>query len=677
MKKLLTFFALLSSLYGVRAEGVQLLCRPLPDSIMLRWAPTDKQTWRLGNKYGYVVERYTILRGGKLLDGVERSILTTSPLKPQPLEVWEAHEDEKYVGIAAECIYGGGSGLPLTSPVAIGRRYQEEQNRFSFALYAADQSPLVARLSGLSLTDRSARRNEKYLYRVFIAQPNTFPPLDTTSAFTGISEHQPLPAPLELHAQWSNRQVLLSWNILYLGHIYNSYVVEKSTDSIHFAPLNDRAAVQLADEGVSPQYAYKTDSLPDNQSLWYYRVRGINAFGEMGPPCKAVSGHGRLPITQPPVIVSNEVVNNSSVALVWEYPEEMNPYIKGFNIYRSSSPTGLKRRICAASSTARSCVDTAPENSNYYAISVFDGEQELVSLQAVYAELVDSFPPAAPKGLMGTVDSLGMVYLSWTSNAESDLEGYRVYRANRSNAEFSLISPSVVRDTTFTDKVNIKTLTRQVYYQVRAIDLRQNHSAASAVLTLVRPDVIPPVAPRLLSVEAQQAGITITWIYSSSVDVARHHIYRRVNTDTVFTLLASIEKVDDAIRSTYVDKTLAAGNTYTYYLQAEDESGLFSPPSTQMQATVSAATTESVQLKVLPYSGKAKLQWTVKSPKKTIRIVIYRSMNGAPLQVYTSTAEGSFTDENLLMEVKYAYRIRAVYDDETESVLSNEVVVGK
>ena len=47
-------------------QSIGLISRPMPDSIMLRWAPTGPKVWRLGNQYGYQVKRYTILRDKKI-----------------------------------------------------------------------------------------------------------------------------------------------------------------------------------------------------------------------------------------------------------------------------------------------------------------------------------------------------------------------------------------------------------------------------------------------------------------------------------------------------------------------------------------------------------------------------------------------------------------------------------
>jgi hypothetical protein len=245
---------------------------------MLRWAAADKQAWDLGNQYGYIIQRYTILRNDSFLDNREHRFLSDNPVKPQPLHIWAQYKDsDKYVNIAAECIFGK-SEISASSPIAIANKYKEEQNRFSFALYAADNSPLVAKLSGLSFIDKTVQHNEKYLYTVHIAAPDSIK-TDTAFAFAGISEYQPLPKPLDLTAKWGDRSVLLSWNIKYLNHIYNSYIIEKSTDGKNYELISENASVQAADEGVTPEWGYRSDSLSDNETKFYYRIRGINDFG--------------------------------------------------------------------------------------------------------------------------------------------------------------------------------------------------------------------------------------------------------------------------------------------------------------------------------------------------------------------------------------------------------------
>ena len=657
-------------------ESVKLLVHPCAkDSVLLRWAPADKETWKSGNRYGYVVERYTILRKGELTDDKERLLLTPSPLKPAPIEVWEPYEDERYASIAAQCIFGE-SEITLISPTAIAKRYREEQNKFSFALYAADQSILAARLSGLYLADKTALPDEKYLYTVHVALPDSLP-RDTAFAFTGLSEFRPLPKPIDFSVQWENQRVLLSWNIFYLNHIYNSYIVEKSTDGKRYFPISDNATVQVADEDVEPEYAYRTDSLPDNRTLWYYRIRGVNAFGESGPPSDSIVGRGFLPITQTPVIIDKEVTDNKEIRLTWSYPEEMNEYISGFRLYRSSKPTGAKEKVYESKSPSeREFTDRHPGLTNYYVLSVFNEGTEKMSANTLYAELVDSIPPHPPTNLAGTIDSTGVVRLTWNKNTDSDIGGYRVYRSNRPDFEFLLVSPYSITDTYFIDSVNINTLTKHVYYRLRAEDLRLNQSDFGEILELKRPDIIPPVAPVIRQIVQQKTGLQITWLNSSSADVVRHHVYRKEVNDTIFQHLASLEK-PSGNQSVYADNSVQAGETYIYQIRAEDDSRLFSEPSSPVSQKAPGEVSEQIVLKKKEESNQVVLTWTIKSKKKPERVLIYKATGNEPMKLLGNSTEDSYTDNEIGSEQTCRYRIKVMYESGVFSELSNEVIVKK
>ncbi len=82
--------------------GIRMIARPSSDSIMLRWAPVNYESWQKGNKSGYVVERYTLYRNGAAVSGKRNQILTSQPLKPIDLDSWEKlSETDDNAGIAA------------------------------------------------------------------------------------------------------------------------------------------------------------------------------------------------------------------------------------------------------------------------------------------------------------------------------------------------------------------------------------------------------------------------------------------------------------------------------------------------------------------------------------------------------------------------------------------------
>jgi uncharacterized protein len=658
-------------------DEIQLLASPRQDSILLRWAPVNSNTWRLGNEYGYQIKRYTLLQGKKIPKEIPEIVLNSQPLKPAGIETWEKFADDKYMSIAAECIFGSTfKDVPTgASPSIAYKKYKEEKHRFSFALYAADQSILAATLSGLYFADKTAKSNEKYLYRVYINCPDSLA-VDTAYSFTGLSEYKPLPKPLELEAEWSDKVVNLSWNIQYLNHIYNSYILEKSEDGgKNYQKTSENATVQLADNGVSPQYMFKTDSLPDNKSTFYYRVRGISAFGETGPASDSVFGKGMLPITTAPVIVNYELINNEKIKLHWEYPDEMNEYISGFKIYRSSKPNSRKKLIYNGNKPEiREYTDNTPNFTNYYLISVYNQQKEKLSPIKTYAERVDSFPPAPPQNFTGKIDSTGKVWLRWDANIEEDISGYRIYRANNPKFEFMLISPAVISNTNFIDSINLKTLTKKIYYKVKAIDARQNQSAFSNLLSLSRPDIIPPVSPVLQNIADKNGKPEITWINSSSVDVASHHIYRKEKTDSLFNVIFSIPMEPNS-ETSYLDKLVEPGKEYVYYITAEDDSKLQSPPSKTGYFKVASDIIESIKLKKRTYTDRVKLSWNIKSEKLVERILVYRSVDNGDMHLYGNSIEDNFIDNKLSPEKTYSYYIKVIYTDGTSSALSNSVSI--
>jgi fibronectin type 3 domain-containing protein len=678
--RLFTFFIVLLFSYNAgfsQRAGVALLCSPRKDSILLRWAPTDQKVWKIGNQFGYTILRYTILKDKEIPKVFTSVKLTKEPLKPSPLAEWEPFSDDKYVAIAAECIFNDQfKGIKTGGdPFMAVKKYKNDIHRFSFALYAADQSIKAATLSGLYFADKSAQPNEKYLYKVFITTPDTTFRIDTATAFTGISEYQPLPKPLDFRADWGDKSVSLSWNFRYLKHIFNSYIVEKSDDGGKtYKAISDNATVQLADEGVSPELIFKSDTFINNDIIHYYRVKGVSAFGEQGPPSDSVFGKGIKPIVSAPVIKENIAINNKKIKLSWDYPADMNQYISGFRIYRSSKPKGRKSRVYESkSSEERTYTDSTPDITNYYLISVFNATKEKLSSIITYSELVDSIPPLQPKNVTGAIDSIGKVLIKWNRNKDKDIDGYRVYSSNNPKFEFILETPAVLKDTTFTDTINLKTLTSNIYYRVKAIDVRQNQSEFSEILTLKRPDIIPPVSPVIKTIEEQNGNITLTWVNSSSIDVAFHHIFRKEKNDTLFQEIAKFQRVDD-IRSTYIDKKVKSGKEYIYSVKAEDNSGLFSAPSKTVGCKT-AGIKESIKLTKREQTDRVKLLWNIKSDKKVVKILIYRSVDGSPLHLYDNSLDDSYFDTKLSPEKTYEYRIKAVYEDGSSSELSNTVKV--
>jgi hypothetical protein len=96
----------------------------------------------------------------------------------------------------------------------------------------------------------------------------------------------------------------------------------------------------------------------------------------------------------------------------------------------------------------------------------------------VCVTLVDTFPPAPPKGLTG-IASEGAISLIWDPSDESDLDGYLVLRGLPPGDRLTPITPAIIHETTFRDVVPAGT---RYIYAVQAVDKSGNISAASTTV---------------------------------------------------------------------------------------------------------------------------------------------------------------------------------------------------
>jgi fibronectin type 3 domain-containing protein len=88
---------------------------------------------------------------------------------------------------------------------------------------------------------------------------------------------------------------------------------------------------------------------------------------------------------------------------------------------------------------------------------------------------VDTFPPAPPKGL-SAVSTAGAINLIWEANAEADLAGYHVLRAQLPDTRLIRVTSTPIQDASFLD--NVQPGARFVY-AVTAVDKAGNISEPS------------------------------------------------------------------------------------------------------------------------------------------------------------------------------------------------------
>ncbi len=652
---------------------VQLKANVLKDnSVGLRWAVDEPIAWWKATKLSFVLKRYTVLRDKKMLIRPEEVVL--GQFKVAPVEKWkQAIETNNYIAIVAQAIFGESFEVQMSKNgnqiEQIANKSRELEQRFAYALMAADLDFEAAKLAGWGYVDTTVKKNEKYLYRITVnTQNNPSLKIDKGIASVALYEKQVLPAPQDFAGLFRDRTVLLSWDYRFIKKYYSSFYVERSDNQGRtFKKLGDLPIVDMNSKAnKSATSVTFVDSLPQNNKEYVYRVRGKTFFNEYGPYSKIMKGKGKKELKIGAQITFSDIAKDESILLKWKIDQVNHAEIKHFALLHSETDKEGSYKIVKnyIPSTQRQIVTKSLASSNYFKIRTIGFSEDFNDSFSVLLQPNDETPPAIPIDVKGRIDSLGIAHLSWKKNTEKDLMGYHVFRATKKAEEFVRITDIAIKTPFYKDTVQLKSLTTEVFYRIASIDKRYNQSKFSKLLTLKKPDVLIPQSPVFTDYKQEDGTIRLNFKRSFSKDVALHQLYRiklsELNTN-------EWEKVFETtkIKDTYsfVDKKLEPNQQYRYYLQAVDKSGLKSNPSQNLTLT-------AIDLRPLKPIKKLKIKRLEKSVvlswellvKNASEILIYRAKNNE-IPTLWKTLQGNATstkDLKVKEGVKYTYTIKVM-----------------
>ncbi|MFC2169881.1 hypothetical protein ACFLRM_04885 [Acidobacteriota bacterium] len=178
------------------------------------------------------------------------------------------------------------------------------------------------------------------------------------------------------------------------------------------------------------------------------------------------------------------------VALVWNSPEvnidKSSPSnTKGYNIYRKEGD-GIAQRLSSELNEENEYQDESflfGKTYGYFVrASATDSSPYLESENSEIVDIVteDIFAPVSPSGLL-TIAGEMVIALSWNSNQEEDLAGYKVWRRLEGEEEFVLLTPELTRENTYNDTEVDKNI--KYYYAITALDMSGNESQKSEIVS--------------------------------------------------------------------------------------------------------------------------------------------------------------------------------------------------
>lgn len=664
----------------ITQTGISIICRNQADSVVLRWGPSNHVRWSRLNRYGYKLERFVLEKESK--GKIKPEKLGPDTLRPWSLDEWKSRfpKEHPYAPVVVQALYGKTfTTSQFQSDVAsIRAKSQEGELRHSFALLMADFDARVADGLALRWVDKNAPKGKRIQYRLISLDPQ-FP--DT--ALVGINREEALdeiPLPSDMEVEELDLSIKLRWNTHPEAPLFSAWWLERSVDGANWNRLSTIPIVKAdAPQALySEPYVYFTDTLiKQNYVPYQYRIIGITPFAELSVPSKVVTAMGRDRNAPPSPEINDPKDVNGKLKISWKYSNPPSD-LKGFYIGKSAIINGPfeKTQEAILPANTREWIDENTDvlGENYYVVYAVDTSGNTSASLPAYGFLRDSIAPGKPMKPSGNIDTNGVVRLHWKLGPEKDILGYRVYFANAIDHEFSILTPKPNQDTTFTDTITLNTLSKKIYYKIVAVDRNYNHSKVSEILTLLKPDILPPVEPLFSNFKVSDNSVDLSFIPSSSKDVQTHEIFRAEAGTSNWVKIHSWKKPE--IISTYSDKSVKGGTYYQYTILAIDSSGNKSKRS------------PTVDVRVIPKVSREALsspQATFNAEKKSIDLswkkpvapvkhyVIYRGKSGKRPSSLTSV-EGNltnFSDTSMTGKGTYRYMIRAIYADGGESPFLN------
>ncbi len=675
---------------ALRAK-IGLIARSTEQGVVLRWATDKPAVWRIAARSGFAIDRAEAAAGGRIPAASAFRPLVTEPIRPWTQEQWQAHlqrvpgaagDQAGYAALAASLLEGDdeGSSVDPEDLGALREQKAQYEMRYSMALYAADRDAAAADGLGLRYVDTDARRGGTYVYRVRLAAASSVYRPDT--GFVVVT-HTPQPArPRSLvrateHDGW----ILLAWP----AQIYGAARIERSSDGGRtFTPITQAPLVTLRADDSPDSLETFADTLVTNYVRYTYRVYGATPFAdeEIAGEVTAM-GRDLTPPAQP--FVPNPKQRAAREVLVtWTMDEPLDADLAGFTVWRDTKEDGPYTQVSPRmlGRTAREFVDDTFDEggTNYYIVAAHDTAGNVSRSFPAYVSLIDSTSPAPPVWISGVMDTNGVVRLTLAASRERDAMGYRILRANAPEHEFSSViewfgddGVSAARDTVIYDTVAVRSLTRSVYYRATALDFHFNESEVSEMLTVRRPDIVPPAAPVITDVDVTDSSVTIVFAPGGSDDVETHLLYKRMPGSDAWGTPTRVGVFATSVTDTDVRRNV----TFEYAMMAVDSAGNRSDMSTSVLARAyDTGVLPDVRDVTARYDADKKvneLRWSWDRPADGLRFIVYRSINQSGLRSYAVVDDPrtvTFTDRGLRGAGSYQYAVKVVSRSGASSRLS-------
>lgn len=547
-------------------------------------------------------------------------------------------------------------------------------NRLNMVLFLSIVKPEISSLLGQSYLDPTVKKGEAYIYTLETYDEGNLVLTKKVGIIAKTAEVLSMP--------WNVKAHLFPWGVglKWQGyepfpgfHIYRADSYSGTYKKINKAPVQVQEAVNPDGTIDTAPYFY-TDKISEKNKIYYYKVKGIDFFGDVGPFSDVAIGQVKIDHRPPPPPRPELEISEDNITLQWTQNDEK---VIGYNVYRAPEQKGpyvqLNTKLVSELSFRD---DTVIVDQNYFYLltAINGGGYESLRSLAVLGVPIDVTPPPVVKGLKFSLHK-ATVKTTWEAVQADDLLGYRIYRTmDLKNKDWQLLQSDPVPLSAYDDVLTENLSRYPYYYRITSMDTHFNESESSAMVKVQLPDVTPPRPPSITGSSVREGQVALTWKQVHVYDLAGFNVYRNVS--------GQKDKVnsDTFIHTSFVDATPPIDEPIVYTVVAVDQTGNESEPS--------AAIHLSVQDHVKPRISKFKIE--VVAGQAVIMVIskdtdlagfdVFRSHNNREfLKIsHARINESQFIDTGVRNGKRYFYKV-ILWDkaaNKTESIV-REVKVMK
>lgn len=659
--------------------------RFINNSVELRFFPDRKSTMNLAFKAGFIIERAE--NNTNRFTEIGRAIPFTDLQWQEAANKTNDQEEKNELELAQDfyldVLEDSGSFMSFNNGIEdIKNQKAAEDFQLMVSLLTAIKNPTAAKGLGFSYVDYTVKKGTDYTYRVKLA---------TTSPIYKITS-----VPYQIKTVSSNsgvkNKVYVKTGDTKLGFVWKDHTdlsgvdVERTIDGKN-VKLNDAPiyAIRGGNYDGPKRTGFSEENLINYQE-YTYRFYAQTLFGERVQFAEVTAMPRDLTPPQKPFLKQPQHVKPDEVHIEWKMNAPVAGDFKGFAISRSEKNNGsftlLHNKLLPKD--ARKFIDKSfiTGKTNYYLVQAVDTTNNISSSFPVAVSLIDSIAPSKPIFIEGKIDTTGITTIKIKKNPETDLMGYRLYRSNAAEHEFSVIKENFLSidsldskvQTTYKDTVTLKSLTPYIYYKVEALDFNHNTSEFSEVLKVKRPDKIAPTTPVFKKVKSTVDQIELEFALSKSIDIKEQILYRKIDLKAPWEKYITLKKDQNY----FSDKEVKKDIVYYYSLRAIDESDNASPYAIPVKGKIynTSIRLPVKNLKAILNEGKTTISWSYKDFNKETYFVIYKkNKNGEFVQHGRSSELNFIESEKSSKNTNVSYAVKVFTKDGGQSKLSNELIV--